>query len=788
MVHFSGGQPITFSFDGEGVSVNLPDGVLAPMVPTPPTPVEEPVEEKQEEKNSGDHVYENPKDREPTVPSEKQSWNSGGTSGILPSERAKATFTTERMTEALYGGPEMVAKRRFVLAPSKRNGLQMLEKYTMDREELMSAHFRDFIGIHKSFTKKAYRPSPDETAWMSACSMNSGALTTHMGLFLPTLVAQTSGHQQMQWLPRTMKFQIIGAYAQTELGHGSNVRGLQTIAEYNVEKQCFVLNTPTLQSMKFWNSGAGLAATHCVCYAQLVIKGKNYGVHVFFVQLRDEHHHPLEGIEVGDCGNKLGDNGIDCGYIRMKDVHVPREHLLAKKSHVEPDGTYVKHTAPANTDPKAAERLQYMTMLTARANMIGVSGGKLALAATSAVRYSCVRKQGFVNTDKTQTYESEERQIIDYQMQSYRLMKQVAMSYAIQFVSRWMMMRFTQLSKGLWDLGDQDDSDEAPDSGADLPEIHASAAGLKGLCCRLAADGMEDCRKACGGHGYLLASGTAASWADYVWQATAEGDLIVMMLQTARFLIKSLAAARRREDVSGMMKYLEPFKKDAHHNPLKLTLPKAATVAEFISFENIGNLLRHRAVVALYRAEKQIAAMVGQGMSSDQAWQKSSVSLVAAAERHCYYFMFSKFVDGVNGCEDAAAKVALEKICQLYGLNQIMDGNGWAGIVSAEEAELAEAAVGLLLNELRPNAVSLVDAFDIPDRILNSALGRSDGNVYEAIYDHARKSPLNATGPFAGFTEHVKPHLDLEFLKLRGDAHKSIKKAMQPKKKKGSKL
>jgi len=43
---------------------------------------------------------------------------SGDTSHLLPAERAKATFDVKLMTEALYGGPEAVAKRRFILHPS----------------------------------------------------------------------------------------------------------------------------------------------------------------------------------------------------------------------------------------------------------------------------------------------------------------------------------------------------------------------------------------------------------------------------------------------------------------------------------------------------------------------------------------------------------------------------------------------------------------------------------------------------------------------------------------------
>jgi hypothetical protein len=51
---------------------------------------------------------------------------------------------------------------------------------------------------------------------------------------------------------------------------------------------------------------------------------------------------------------------------------------------------------------------------------------------------------------------------------------------------------------------------------------------------------LQDLRKCCGGNGYLLASGIGALEGDYKWQTTAEGDFVILMLQTARFLIKSL--------------------------------------------------------------------------------------------------------------------------------------------------------------------------------------------------------------------------------------------------------
>ena len=48
-----------------------------------------------------------------------------------------------------------------------------------------------------------------------------------------------------------------------------------------------------------------------------------------------------------------------------------------------------------------------------------------------------------------------------------------------------------------------------------------------------------------------------------------------------------------------------------------------------------------------------------------------------------------------------------------------------------------------LFAAVRPDAVALVDAYDYPDHVLQSCLGRYDGNVYEALYQYAKDSPLN---------------------------------------------
>lgn len=68
-----------------------------------------------------------------------------------------------------------------------------------------------------------------------------------------------------------------------------------------------MLNTPTLRSIKFWPGNLGCLSTHAAIFAQLIVKGKEKGLNVFMVQIRDENMRALPGVEVGDVGNKTGD-------------------------------------------------------------------------------------------------------------------------------------------------------------------------------------------------------------------------------------------------------------------------------------------------------------------------------------------------------------------------------------------------------------------------------------------------------------------------------------------------
>lgn len=82
------------------------------------------------------------------------------------------------------------------------------------------------------------------------------------------------------------------------------------------------------------------------------------------------------------------------------------------------------------------------TMLLLRSRYIRGAGDVLAKASTVVTRYSCVRKQGFVDPQQGLPHMSEERTILDHSVQRYRVFKQLALAYALCFVGRWMTERF----------------------------------------------------------------------------------------------------------------------------------------------------------------------------------------------------------------------------------------------------------------------------------------------------------------------------------------------------------
>ena len=118
------------------------------------------------------------------------------------------------------------------------------------------------------------------------------------------------------------------------------------------------------------------------------------------------------------------------------------------------------------------------------------------------------------------------------------------------------------------------------------------------------------------------------------------------------------------------------------------------------------------------------------------------------------------------------SKRVLGKLCSLFGVTGVLDGQQWLGLVSEEDGWLAEESANKLCLELRDDIIPLTDAFDLPDRILASTIGRSDGNIYEALLEEARRSSenVNADGTSKAvppWFSNLEKFVDKDFLALR---------------------
>lgn len=67
-----------------------------------------------------------------------------------------------------------------------------------------------------------------------------------------------------------------------------------------------------------------------------------------------------------------------------------------------------------------------------------------------------------------------------------------------------------------------------------MARAHASLAGLKSMSTTIAAEGIEDCRRCCGGHGYLACSGLPELSGNFLQQVTVEVGVCMLCLSGGR--------------------------------------------------------------------------------------------------------------------------------------------------------------------------------------------------------------------------------------------------------------
>lgn len=654
----------------------------------------------------------------------------------LERERKKCSFNPLELTHLIDGGPEKTKERKerehyFLSDPELKDSVP--QDYLSHKEKYEQA-VRKACLLFQKVTQLRDKGGDLEIFRQTLSGMLGSAIlkdgnpiTLHYVMFLPTLVGQGTVEQQAEWMGRAWNCDIIGTYAQTELGHGTFIRGLETTAHYDPKRKEFILNSPTLTSYKWWPGGLGHTANYAVVVAQLHTQGVCHGIHPFIVQLRDEEtHKPMPGIKIGEIGTKLGMNATNNGYLGFDNVRIPREQMLMKNAQVLEDGTYVK---------SPSDKLTYGTMMFVRVVILQDMAGYMSKAATISIRYSAVRRQSELKPGEP------EPQILDYTTQQYKLFPNLAACFALRFNAAWLWNMYNSVTAEL-EEGDLDR----------LPELHALSCCLKAVCTADVAHGVETCRLACGGHGYMTCSSMPSIYGLVTAASTYEGENTVLLLQTARYLIKAWQQA-----VGGMAL-----------TPTVAYLKHAVT-------GNTGLRRWENTAECIVRAHQQVAAgkikmcadnmdrRIRGGISPEDAWNMTSIELAQCAEAHARAIIVNRFVETVAELiVSDALKTVLTQLSELYGVYWLLQKSGdflMYSDVTSQDISSLQKWMEQLLAQIRPNAVGIVDGFDICDEILSSALGCYDGRVYERLFEEASKSPLNKEPVNISFQKYLKPFL-----------------------------
>ncbi|MDO9455736.1 acyl-CoA dehydrogenase, partial [Nocardioides sp.] len=541
------------------------------------------------------------------------------------------------------------------------------------------------------------------------------------GLFGGAVLQLGTQRHHEKYLPDVVSGRLMGCFAMTETGHGSNVQALGTVATYDPATQEFEIQSTRPDA---WKDYIGNAAAHgemAAVFAQLVVGGESKGVHALLVPIRVGGE-PAPGVRIEDDGLKMGLNGVDNGRLWFDGVRVPREALLNRFADVTEDGVYVSDID--NPNKRFFTMLGTLVQGRVCVGGAGINASKVAIAI--AVKYALQRRQ-FEATSET-----EEELLLDYGLHQRRLFPLLARTYALHFAQEVVAGQVHDVFSGTLD----------PDADPDLArrELESRAAGTKALGTWHATRTIQECREACGGAGYLAVNRFAALKADTDVFTTFEGDNHVLLQLVAKGLLTAYSSEFEEMDQFGMVKFVAGLavetviEKTSVHKLIerfKDVLP-GGTGSSDGAWDQDAGLLDPQYQLAMYRFREEhtiagVARRLKRGidnkMNPGEVFSRVQDHVIAAARAHMERLVLEAFIEKMEAMPDGDTKVALNLLCDLHALTGIEADRAWFmehGRLTSQRSKAISREVSSLCRKIRPLADDLVDGFGVPVAMLRS--------------------------------------------------------------------
>jgi acyl-CoA oxidase len=513
---------------------------------------------------------------------------------------------------------------------------------------------------------------------------------------------------------------LMGCFAMTETGHGSNVQALGTVATYDAAAQEFVITTHGRQARKDYIGNAAQHAEVAVVFARLEVGGTDEGVHAFVVPIREDGE-PLPGVGIEDDGAKMGLNGVDNGRLWFDGVRVPRTALLNRFADVTPAGVY--ESAIENPNRRFFTMLGTLVQGRVCVGGAGINAAKVALAI--ATKYAVRRRQFEAGS------EEQEELLLDYGLHQRRLFPLLARTYALHFAQEVVAGQLHEVFSSTQSPGAAGD-----DEGDQVRrELESRAAGTKALGTWHATATIQECREACGGAGYLAVNRFAALKADTDVFTTFEGDNHVLLQLVAKGLLTDYAGEFEEMDQFGMVRFVAGLAVEAvvertHVHKLlervKDLLPGGDEWDQEAGLLDPGyqlTMLRFREEHMLAGVARRLKRGIDDGMNPGAVFSRVQDHVIAAARAHVERLVLEAFVQKVATLPDGDLKVALNLLCDLHALCTIEADRAWFmehGRLTVPRSKAISREINSLCRKIRPLAEDLVDGFAIPAEMLRS--------------------------------------------------------------------
>uniref|UniRef100_T1HBE6 Acyl-coenzyme A oxidase n=1 Tax=Rhodnius prolixus TaxID=13249 RepID=T1HBE6_RHOPR len=473
-----------------------------------------------------------------------------------------------------------------------------------------------------------------------------------------------------------------------------------------------LLSLGTERHFKYYNDvWSGRQCSHALLFAQLIVEDVCHGLHGFVVPIRDpETLTPYPNIDVGDLGEKAGLNGIDNGYIMFYNYRIPRENLLNRIGDINSDGEY----ETSYRDPQRLLGAALESLSAGRVALIQESCNSLIKSVVIAVRYAAQRLQ-FSDDNGI------ELPIIEYQTHQWRIFPFVAASYIMKCYVRELSDIYIEcVAKSRSGEMDMKQTSQM------VSGVHSLVCCTKALVTWTSQRAIQECREACGGHGYHKAAGFGDMRNNHDPRVTFEGDNNVLLQQTSNWLLRIFSdsdidfSVYPNTNLNFMANYKQVLARKFQNDDFTI---------------NLDNFIMHTykwLICWLAKATKEKMEKL-KAFEMDrfkirnlcQVYKARSLSLVFSE-----YNIINHFQEKLLSC-DSDLKPVLIKVWKLYSLWSIYNHlsllyqGGYSN--SSNLSEYVSEGIIHLCEELKPEMVALVDSISPPDFVLNSVLGYSDG-------------------------------------------------------------